>query len=539
MAALSIEDLQKKREQFKEQYGIDIATEEGRLLLKNEAYRRNTAKFIDDLVKIEDRDSPGIVIDFNLWPAQKKSLKLFEDERFVIVLKTRQIGFSWLALAYGVHNCIYKPGYSANVIAQTEENSKELIRRVDFILRHLPNWLIVSEDAEEEEKQENITGLIFKTHTLKIVINRPDGEPSVFKGFTSSASSAHGFTANLIILDEWARHPEAEDIWEAAYPTINRPTGGQVIGISTGIKNTFFDDMWQGADWEFGAEKGAGSNLFTGIFLPWSADPRRTIEWYEETKRNMPNKYRSQYPATPSDAFSVGKGAFFTEWDSNIHVPYGKEWYPPYSWRIVGAYDGGYNRASFGWYAISPDGWVIRYREYYPSHIIDPEQAEDIRMLSKDPDGVPEQFDYIVGDTSCWAKNKDSGKSTVEIMEEHGIRPWRQADKDRIMGWRRVHEFLTPIQDEQKNVIVDRNGDPLAKLRFTASCSNFIRIVSGIVVHPNKPDDIDNGQEDHVLDEVRYFCMSRPKPKLSREQRENNRKERQKRINPRSSVTGY
>jgi hypothetical protein len=531
MAHTEISQFEKKREEIKDRLGIDIATKEGQRLVKKEYYSRNKEEFINDLVKIEDRDKPGVVIDFILWDEQEDVLELMEEKRRLIVLKARQLGLTWEALAFSVWKLLFNKGFSVNTVSQTEGDSKELVRRVGFILRHLPNWLVVNERAEEEDKQENITGITYKQQTLSININFPDGEPSVFKGFTSSPGAARSFTANIIILDEWAFHPDAKAIWDAAYPTINRPTGGKVIGISTGERGTFFEEMWNNAK--------AGRNSFTPIFLPWDVDPRRDREWYEQTKKDMPHTYRREYPSTPSDAFSAGSGAFFVEWDGNIHVPYGREWYPPHNWRIVLAYDGGYNQAAAMWFAISNDGWAIGYREYYPSHTTDPEQMEDIRKLSKDPDGVPEQIDYIIADTSCWAKNKDTGKNTVEIGEEHGIRPWRQADKDRIMGWRRFHEWLTPIKDEQGNYIKDRYGDILAKLRFTASCSNFIRLIPGMKENENKPDDLDSGQEDHLFDQARYFVMSRPKAKRSRKERERSRRKRRQKTKPRSSATGY
>jgi hypothetical protein len=539
MANLSIEDIQKQREYFKENYGIDILTNIGQSIVLNQGYKRDKGKFINDLVKIEDRDVPGVVVSFKLWDAQREVLKLFESEHRIISLKARQLGLTWLALAYATHGLIYQSGYSANIVCQTEDNSKEMVRRTDFILRHLPNWLIVNKDASPEEKKENITGLMFEFQTTKIVITRQKGEPSVFKGFTSSASSGHGFTANLIILDEWARHPDADKIWEAAFPTINRPSGGQVIGISTGLQGTFFKEMWDGSNWEYGGEKGAGRNTFVGIFLPWDSDPRRDRDWYEQTKKNIPQSYKSQYPSTPSEAFSAGKGAMFEEWDPRIHVPYDKSWYPPGSWRIVLAYDGAYKRAAAIWFAISPDGWAVAYREYYPYHKIDPEQAEDINSLSRDADGAPEVIDYFIADTSCWAKNQGTGETTIEIMENHGLYGWRQADKDRIMGWRRVHEWLTPIRDEEDNLIPDRYGDPLAKLRFTENCGNFIRIMPGLKFNPNKPEDLEGGQEDHLIDCVRYFLMSRPKAGLTKQQKEEMEEKRRKLIKPRSNVTGY
>src|SRR5690554_2691345 len=163
--AISEKELEEYRENIKDKLGVDIFTEEGQLTILNETYKRDKYKFINDLVKIENRDTPGIVVDFKLWEEQKDVLNVLSNEHRIVVLKARQLGLTWLALSYSVHELIYKEGYSANIICQTEDNSKEMVRRVDFILRHLPNWLIVSKDAEEEDKEENITGLVFEYQT--------------------------------------------------------------------------------------------------------------------------------------------------------------------------------------------------------------------------------------------------------------------------------------------------------------------------------------------------------------------------------------
>lgn len=527
-------------QKIEEKINIDISDLD-KTTVKYNYYKRFCKNFINDLVKIEDKDQEGAVIDFVLWDAQEEALETFQENRLVVVLKARQLGLSWEALSYATHMILFNSGKSVTTISQTENDSKELVRRVSFILKHLPNWLIVNEKGNEEEKSENVTGITYESYSLEVTINHPgDKEASRFKGKTSSPGAARSFTDNLIILDEWAFHEHANKIWQAAFPTINRPTGGQVIGISTGERGTLFEEKWNNADWEFGGESGSGSNLFTGIFLPWDADPRRTQEWYEQTKKALPHTYRAEYPSNPSEAFTIGEGAFFTEWNPKIHVVYDKSWYPPDSWDIVLGYDGGFNRAAAIWFAISNDGWAIAFREYYPDHTTDPEQAEEIRGLSRDPNGVPERIDYIIADTSCWTKNQQTGKSTVEVMEEHGIRPWRQADKDRIMGWRRVHEWLTPIRDEENNLIVDRFGDSLAKLRFTKSMSNTIRLFPSMKEKESNPEDMEKkGMEDHLFDVIRYFCMSRPRKKASKKQREVNRKKREQQIKPRSNVTGY
>ena len=65
----------------------------------------------------------------------------------------------------------------------------------------------------------------------------------------------------MLILDEWAFQTNAREIWLSTYPTINRPTGGKVIGLSTIERGTLFEELY------------TESNNFNKIFLPWNADP--------------------------------------------------------------------------------------------------------------------------------------------------------------------------------------------------------------------------------------------------------------------------
>ena len=42
------------------------------------------------------------------------------------------------------------------------------------------------------------------------------------------------------------------------------------------------------------------------------------------------------------------------------------------------------------------------------------------------------------------------------------------------------------------------------------TCRAFIRTVPQMLYSPVRPEDLDTTMEDHVCDEWRYFCMSRP-----------------------------
>jgi hypothetical protein len=54
----------------------------------------------------------------------------------------------------------------------------------------------------------------------------------------------------------------------------------------------------------------------------------------------------------------------------------------------------------------------------------------------------------------------------------------------------------------------DDNGFPM--MYVFRNCKAFIRTIPLLQYDEHKPEDLDTDGEDHVADEVRYFCMSRP-----------------------------
>ena len=459
-----------------------------RRLAAKELYKRSCPEFISQAVKIEDKDTLGVVVPFALWLAQRFVLDVFLNLRLVIILKARQLGLTWLALAYVAWKMLFNPGFSVSALSRTENEAEELSRRLGFIFRHLPDWLCI------EGKKRHPYLPVYDPLMKSLDLIHPTGEPATFMSFTSSPNAGRSFTSSLVLLDEWAFQQYAEEIWTAAYPTVNRPTGGQVIGLSTGRIGTLFEEIWTAAVKE--------ENGFHPIFLPWSVDPRRTKEWREKTKKALPNTYRAEYPETPEEAFTVGEGAFFPEWDPDLHLIPTPGWYPPAYCQIYGAYDAGYgSRACFKWYAVFPDGKAVGYREYYPRHTTDPDQAKAILELSKNPAGEQEYLVDILADPSCWNKQSGTGESTGEIFANHGLY-MRKADNDLSNGWRRLHQWLSPIPDKQ--------GGKIPSLRFSYACANTIRTYPACMSKKTNPEDISDQSEHHCQDVDRYFCMSRP-----------------------------
>ena len=80
---------------------------------------------------------------------------------------------------------------------------------------------------------------------------------------------------------------------------------------------------------------------------------------------------------------------------------------------------------------------------------------------------------------------------------------FQPADHKRLPGWMQVHYRLS----------MDERG--YAMLYVFKNCRAFIRTLPLLQYDRTNPEDLDTDGEDHVADETRYFCMSRPiKPRV-------------------------
>ena len=456
--------------------------------------KRSCLHFIRQYVKIEDRDAPGLSVPFELWPRQEDALQSFLDNRLIISLKARQLGLTWLALSYALWRMLFTSGYYVVAISKREDpDVKELVRRMKFSLRHLPDWMI---QQKSSKGQINTTTKTWDGGILSISIEHPQNEPSVFQSMTAAPDSGRSFTANLVILDEWAFHPYAEEIWSAAYPTINRPTGGQVIGLSTMARATLFEEIWRTA--------GLKENSFKQVFLPWNTDPRRCATWREATKRDLPATWRQEYPETEEEAMSAGADTALPEFSRQVHVC--TPFLIPDWWERWIAHDPGYNNP-FAWYwlAVNPDGIVYVYREYTQNYgptepkIFYSDQAAKVRALSTKDEktGELENINYVVAGRDAFAKSRETGKTYVDYYREGGI-PWgfNEPNTDRRLRLGTWHEYLKPFSHPEKTT---------AKLQIFGTCTALIETLPQLLLDENDREKVaDNPKIDNAYDAIGY-----------------------------------
>lgn len=181
----------------------------------------------------------------------------------------------------------------------------------------------------------------------------------------------------------------------------------------------------------------------------------------------------------------------------------------PGSWQIYRSFDWGYNRPfSCGWWAIDHDGVAYRILELYgctrtPNEGVKwtPDKVfSEIHRIECEHRWLKGKHIVGVADPAIW--NAETGESIAERAGKHGVH-FFAGDHERLPGWMQVHYRLA----------FDENGFP--EMYVFKNCKAFIRTMPLLMYDEHKPEDLDTDGEDHVADEVRYFCMSRPiKPRL-------------------------
>ena len=210
---------------------------------------------------------------------------------------------------------------------------------------------------------------------------------------------------------------------------------------------------------------------------------------------------RSLDPATLESRrygrFAAREGLVYPEFDERVHVI---DPFPvPPEWQAGIAIDPGLkNPLSAHFYAVDWDGNVYVIAEHYAAgHDIDYHAHAILELSSRlgwkrDARGRVE----ALIDSAASQRTLAAEKSVSELFAERGILADMHVDKDLFTGIERVKSYLNR-----------ENGLP--DLYIFSGCTNMIREFKSYFWGSG---DTPVKRDDHAMDELRYFLMSRPRP---------------------------
>ena len=248
-------------------------------------------------------------------------------------------------------------------------------------------------------------------------------------------------------------------------------------------------------------------------FMEWSDNPYLNADEISALERSMDE--RALQSRRYGKFLSDGAGLVYPEFDENVHVI--EPFSIPKEWQDGISIDPGLNNPlSAHWYCVDFDDNVYVVAEHYEAgRDIDYHSAK-IKEICQ---GLGWHTDYkgricALIDSAAKQRTLGSVKSVVELFYERGILVNPDVEKDLFSGIARVKSYLN-----------QKNGLP--NLYIFKNC---VKLISELKGYYWGSGDLPRKADDHGLDEMRYYLMSRPKKSNTLQEKTFIQKDKEKRI---------
>lgn len=365
-------------------------------------------------------------------------------------------------------------GWVVSLTAQVQRDVAQ--KKILHYLR--PDWIvdIVMQSGRKDNPQ---TGVVDQ-----IVIRNVFGGTSVigFKSCDQGRERFQGSSLDFVWFDE---EPPRDVYEECCMRVVDKE--GEIFGTMTPLKGLTF--VYE----EIYMNRRQNPEIWYE-FMEWADNPylpKKEIAMLEKTMDETTLQSRRY------GRFSSRDGLVYPEFDERVHVI---EPFPvPPEWRDTLSIDPGlHNPLSAHWYAVDFDGNVYVVAEHYAA-------GKDIDYHARAIRGISEKIGWkkdgkgrisALIDSAAGQRTLASAKSVSELFYERGILVNPHVNKDLFSGIARVKSYLN-------------RGNGLPDLYIFSNCTNMIREIKGYFwgsgENPEKKDD-------HAMDELRYYLMTRPKP---------------------------
>ena len=192
--------------------------------------------------------------------------------------------------------------------------------------------------------------------------------------------------------------------------------------------------------------------------------------------------------------WDVSAGSFFSEFNREVNVIDTVE--EKDYWRYYVAIDYGLDALAAVLVAIDELGNEYVIRELIKSDLIVSDAATALLEFTREYN-IYEWY----APPDLYSRQKDTGKSIIELFSEHGIN-FIRADNDRVAGWMNVKEHL-------KAEILPGSEKRRSRLLILARCKSLIEYLPMLQISTRNPNDCDTEPHEitHICDALRYFCV--------------------------------
>ena len=380
-------------------------------------------------------------------------------------------------LARGIHPFRKnKPSVSCWVVSLSQQVQRDVAQ--EKILYYLnPDW-IVDVIMLSGRKSSPASGII----DYILIKNVLGGLSKIgFKSCDQGREKFQGTSLDFVWFDE---EPPFDIYKECQMRVLDKM--GEIFGTMTPLK---------GLSW-----------VYDQIYLNSQNDPEIEVfemEWADNPflDKNEIEKMSRVLSKEELESRRYGKfvgfgGLVYKEFDPNINVV--EPFDVPHEWYDKISIDPGlHNPLSAHWYAVDFDGNVYVIAEHYASNQTIETHAQKIKQICKDLGWEQKNgYYHALIDPAANQRTLSSVRNVSELFYDYGILVNTRVNKDVFSGISRVKSYL-------------KNSLGEAKLFIFSNCVNMIREIKGYFWGN---DDSPIKRDDHAMDELRYYIMSRPSP---------------------------
>jgi hypothetical protein len=401
-------------------------------------------------------------IKFDLREAQEETIDHWLNNRYSVVLKARQIGFSTVAAAYSFWLTFFFGDRFVVMLSRTEREAAKLLQKSKYGYKFLPDWM-----------KERGPDLVVDNQLKMTFANE-----SAIESLPSGNDPARGESVYLVVVDEMAFLPNPEEAWASIEPIAD--VGGRVICLSTANgSGNFFHQLWVGAE--------SGNNGFAGLFFPWSAGDRDD-DWYESKLKSMPSwQLHQEYPRSAEEAFIKSGNPVF-DVDRLVSIETNEPWrgyvhtFSPKHSELRGSGDGEFavwfDPEPQGVYVIGADvAEGLGHGDYSSAHVVDARSGDVVAHWHGhiEPDLFGEllcEIGWMYNTALLGIENNNHGLTTLKAAQRYSYRNLyrtrklqkRNPEATETLGWRTtsatkplaIDELAAAIRDSEIGIYCSR-----------------------------------------------------------------------------------
>ncbi len=343
----------------------------------------------------------------------------------------------------------------------------------DKILKYLnPDW-ILDITMLSGKKDSPSSGVIDQ-----IKIKNALGGVSVigFKSCDQGREKFQGSSLDFVWFDE---EPPKDIYDECRMRVLDKR--GDIFGTMTPLKGLTFiyDEIYLNAK---------GSSEVWYEFIEWEDNPYLSKKEIKELTKSLSNR---ELESRRYGRFFEDSGPVYTEFDENVHVI--EPFSVPSDWQDLISIDPGLkNPLSCHFYAVDFDGNVYVVAEHYEAGLDVETHSQKIKEIAGEIGWHKDFLGRLKGiiDPAANQKTLAYSKSVSELFMENGINLSTNVNKDLFTGINRVKGYF-----KNNRIFIFKN------------CVNLIKELKGYRWGNN---DLPVKRNDHALDELRYYIMTRP-----------------------------